>query len=619
MLTWVDFTNPSRQAEAWDNLFKSLQGDSSVPPGETGDLPGAAGLPPGSYVPFTRNALFTGREADLESLAEKLLEGKFTNTVISQAVTGMGGIGKTQLAVEFAYRYGYRFKGVHWLDLRDVAALEGAIARCGTKMGYTHADQRELVAATMNTWVEDGPRLLILDNFEEVAQSNDVLAQFQHPSLRLLVTSRRKDFPRSSGLRVQELGVFSDAESLDFLEKTLEHAEAPEARKALAETLGYLPLALELAASYININKIGIEGYLKELADVLKHESMQAEWFQELDVTNPTKHDQSLFGTFQLSWREVKDEAGQKVFMIAGYCAPNTPIPLEIFLKTLELEEKDLQKALYRLNALGLLADVKGLPAVHPLLAAYARTAAGSSEGLLEKLADKLATLAKQANDQVDQTGSLGWFVPLRPHVFSAAEFAETSGAQDAANLLGNLGYYLREIADYSGAKAAYERALKIFEKQLGAEHPNVATLVNNLGLVLKDLGDLAGAKAAYERALRIDEASYGPDHPEVATDVNNLGRVLQDLGDLAGARAAFERALRIDEAIYGPDHPRVATDVNNLGSVLKDLGDLAGAKAAFERALKIFRKFLPEEHSYIKWTQGNLDGVMRELKGKTK
>ena len=73
----------------------------------------------------------------------------------------------------------------------------------------------------MKAWTVDGPRLLILDNFEDVTQVNEVLARFQHPSLRILVTSRRGDFPRSSGLRVQKLGVFSEDESADFLEKTL--------------------------------------------------------------------------------------------------------------------------------------------------------------------------------------------------------------------------------------------------------------------------------------------------------------------------------------------------------------------------------------------------------------
>jgi tetratricopeptide (TPR) repeat protein len=362
--------------------------------------------------------------------------------------------------------------------------------------------------------------------------------------------------------------------------------------------------------------------------------------------------DQSLFGTFRLSWLELKDDASQKVFMIAGYLAPNTPIPPEIFENTLELEAKELSKALYRLNALGLLTLVDDLPSIHPLLAAYARTL--SSDELLEKLADKLARLARQANDQMDQTSGPGWFVPLSPHVLSAADFAEGAGIPAAADLLGNLGYHLQRIVDYQGARAAYERALKIDEAAFGPDHPKVATIANNLGSVLEALGDLVGARAAYERALKIDEAAFGPDYPKVATRVNNLGSVLEalgdragakaaferalkidaaafgpdhpkvairannlgsvlkDLGDLAGAKAAFERALKIDAAAFGPDHPNVARDVNNLGSVLKDLGDLAGARGAFERALKILRKILREGHPSIKIVQDNLDTVMK-------
>src|SRR5574341_1181736 len=558
-LTWVDFRAGLNDEDA---LYRLHCGICGIKPGESPEREKAAdgGLPRGSYLPFTRNALFTGRENELQSLADHLLKDKASSTVISQAITGMGGIGKTQLAVEFAWRYGHRFRGVHWLDLRDPSALEPAIALCGTHMGYTHVDQREQVAAILQTWMADGPRLLILDNFEDVTQSNDVLVRFQHPSLRLLVTSRRKDFPKSAGLHVQELGLFSEAESADFLEKTLEWVETSAARKALAEKLGRLPLALELAANYININQITVQDYLKELANILQHESMQAEWFKELEVTNPTKHDQSLFGTFQLSWREVKDETQQKIFMLAGYCAPNTPIPLEIFKRTLELEDKALSKAIFRLNGLGLLPSANGLPSIHPLLAAYSRALALSSKDLLEKLAGKLAGIAEQANKQVDQTGRFGWFEPLRSHLLSTAEFAEEAGVQDAANLLGELGYYLEKIADYKGARSADERALKIFERVLGADHPTVAIVVNNLGQVLADLSDLAGAKAALERALQIDEAAFGPEHPNVARDVSSLGSVLYSLRNLAGAKAAFERALKIGEAAFGPDHPKVAT-----------------------------------------------------------
>jgi hypothetical protein len=135
----------------------------------------------------------------------------------------MGGIGKTQLAVEFAYRYGHHFKGVHWLNLRDPEELEEVIAICGAHMGIDIESKSSLSAASAATehlWKVDGPRLLILDNFEDVTKTGTVLSRFQHPALRLLITSRRKDFPKSVDLQIQELGIFNEEESLEFLSRT---------------------------------------------------------------------------------------------------------------------------------------------------------------------------------------------------------------------------------------------------------------------------------------------------------------------------------------------------------------------------------------------------------------
>ena len=113
----------------------------------------------------------------------------------------------------------------------------------------------------------------------------------------------------------------------------------------------------------------------------------------------------------------------------------------------------------------------------------------------------------------------------------SVAEKAEIAQIEKAGELWNSLGYYIRDLADYAGAKAAFERAIKIDEAAFGPDHPNVAIRVNNLGSVLKDLGDHAGPKAAYERALKIDEAAFGPDHPNVAIDVlrNKVGEMRQE------------------------------------------------------------------------------------------
>jgi tetratricopeptide (TPR) repeat protein len=587
------------------------------------ELPPPGDLPLGSSLPFPRNPLFAGREAQLRALAEALTPaltpapspkgrgGRETSVVINQAIAGMGGVGKTQLAVEFAYRFGRYFRGVHWLNLADPSQLDAEIARCGRAMNLANFpdDQPSQVALTLHVWKSDGPRLVILDNFEEPAALQAALSQLGHSSLRLLITSRRTDWPPTSGLRPLPLEVFTPAESLDFLRRALpKRRDRDEELARLAEQLGHLPLALELAARYLNGHpRLGLEAYLEQCRAALEHPSMRA-W--RADLPAPTGHDLDLQRTFAFSWQQVQDETARGVFRMAGYLAPNVPIPPEIFERALDLSSEACDETLGLLYGLGLLKEGEDhLPAIHPLLAEYARLLARETGGLLEKLADALGDLSNEALE----TGLPAHFQLLRPHLPLLAAHAETANLEAAGRLWNSFGYHLWMVADYPAARAAYERALKIDEAAFGPDHPEVATDVNNLGLVLHALGDLAGARAAFERALKIDEAAFGPDHPKVAIRVNNLGGVLHALGDLAGARAAFERALKIDEAAFGPDHPDVATDVNNLGNVLYALGDLAGARAAFERALRILEAALGSEHPQVALGVNNLGEVLRQ------
>ena len=159
-------------------------------------LPGA--LPPGSRLPLPRNALFTGRAQDLRSLQDFGGLGGGLGGAPAIAITGIGGVGKTQLAVEFAYRYGYRFRGVHWLDLRDPALFDEQVAACGAAMGLPRAPEEDLAAyaaRVIAAWKADGPRLIILDNLEDPTAARDILRRLQHPRLRLLLTARRAHWP----------------------------------------------------------------------------------------------------------------------------------------------------------------------------------------------------------------------------------------------------------------------------------------------------------------------------------------------------------------------------------------------------------------------------------------
>jgi tetratricopeptide (TPR) repeat protein len=338
------------------------------------------------------------------------------------------------------------------------------------------------------------------------------------------------------------------------------------ALQKLAEHLGHLPLALELAGRYLErLSRLGIDDYLAGLEKALDHPSMK-NWKPELGSL--TNHDLSLAQTFAQSWEQLAAPLARQVFIKAGYCAPNTPLPAPVLEAMLadEPEMPALDEALADLLALGLLKEG---PAMHPLLAQFAHRL-DVDGALLGEFSIELSKRAIQTNHKTDQTGDYSLYAPLLPHVRAVAGSAEAAGLEKAGELWNSLGYYTRAMADYAGAKAAFENTLKILEANLGPDHPYVAVGVNNLGNVLQDLGDLAGAKAAFERALKISETAYGPNHPTVAIRVNNLGNVLQALGDLAGAKTALERALAILEKSLPPDHPNLRLVRKNLRIVQK-------------------------------------------------
>ena len=479
-------------------------------------LPGD--LPPGSYLPSPRNALFTGREKDLRRLTEVVCGphsgggGHAAGGVITQAIAGMGGVGKTQLVVEFAYRHGYRFRGVHWLDMSDPALLGERIAARGEEMGLRQAEgetRDDYADRVLKVWKADGPRLLLLDNLEDLEAARKNLHRLRHSNLRLLLTARRRDWPDYLGLEVLPLDEFTPEESRAFLRRYLPAERAADADlDRLADRLGHLPLALDLADRYLKRQKhITVAEYLARLEDLFAHRSMQG-WRE--DLGSPTEHDLSLRATFALSWDRVQGEDGRRLFCICSLLAPNTPIP-EPILRLVVDDPEELGDAVSELVDLGLLKEG---PAIHPLLAEFGRDltptprpspSSPTGEGVgVRSFLPALAALAEETNDRIDKTGDYTQFVPLLPHVRAAAGHTEPIDPPAAGRLWNNLGYHLRDIADYAGAWAALERALGIKEAIYEPDHPSIATTVNNLGLVLQDLGDLTGARAAFERALGI-------------------------------------------------------------------------------------------------------------------
>ncbi len=284
-------------------------------------IPHPAPLPPGSRMPFSQNPLFVGREDDLKALA-KTLKGGGT-AAIGQiqiaAATGLGGIGKTQLASEFVHRYGQYFAaGIYWLSFANPAAIPADIAACAP-LTETSLELETQVRRVLAAWQSPLPRLLIFDNCED----ETLLNQWRPPSggSRVLVTSRRSSWDATMGVETLTLGVLTRTESITLLHNHQPDLEQDEA-EAIAAELGDLPLALHLAGSFLARYRYAVTAttYLKQLQDqsLLDHASLQGRG----TTYSPTGHKLHVARTFALSYEERLDTADETDALAVGPVSP---------------------------------------------------------------------------------------------------------------------------------------------------------------------------------------------------------------------------------------------------------------------------------------------------------
>ena len=257
-------------------------------------LPNVATLPAGSRMPYARNPLFVGRQAELLQLAQAVKGGETIAVGQIAAATGLGGIGKTQLAVEFVHRYGQYFAGgVYWLSFADGAALPAEVAACGMVMAgmpdaFEALDLETQVRLVREAWQRPLPRLLVFDNCEE----QDLLAEWRPTSggCRVLVTSRRQQWDPALGVQALVLGILPRPQSIELLRKFRPELAADEpVLDHIADELGDLPLALHMAGSYLKRyqDEVTPAKYLEQLQapDILHHRSLQGSGF------SPTGHE----------------------------------------------------------------------------------------------------------------------------------------------------------------------------------------------------------------------------------------------------------------------------------------------------------------------------------------
>jgi tetratricopeptide (TPR) repeat protein len=565
-------------------------------------------------VPFPRKAFFTGRDKLLKRLHMQL---RTVQTVISQpqAISGLGGIGKTQLAVEYAYRYGEEYRVILWVHAETTETLTTSyteIARL-LQLPQRDAQKQEIIVQGVKDWLSSQPNwLLILDNADEP----DVLIQFLPPQLRghLIVTTRAADLSNLGLGFGHALAVkpFTNKEGVPFLLrraglKQISFQDREYARLIVNELDG-LPLALNQVGVYLKTTGSSLAAYWK---------MYQMQRAMLLSIQDDRAYPRSVAATLLLSFERVeqRNPVAADLLRLCAFLAPDA-IPEELLSQDggeLSNELAPDAVAVFQLNldqAFKVLNDYSLLTRdphtrtliVHRLVQAvlYDSMSAQTRQQWMRRAVQAVNTAFPTIEFE-------GWSTceRLLPHMITCADWFEQVpfATSDTATLLNKVGYYLSHRGRYKEAEPLLQRALE----KSGNDPLERASILNNLAELSRLQGHFTERESYYLQALELRELHLGPNHRDVARNRNNLAILYWQQRKNELAEPLFLQALATYEQTLGPDHPDTAKSLNGLANLYQTQEKYEQAEPLYLRALHIWEQHLRPDHPYTAACMNNL------------
>lgn len=655
-LIWVDLFGVE-EAHARARVRRALRGPTR--PSEPALFPGAEPAPPdGVRVPGSLPAVwnvpprlraFTGRRALLAALRERLTSGE---RAVVQALYGMGGVGKTQLAIEYAHLFAGDYDLVWWVDAERAELIGEQFATLGLRAGWVKEGTADAAAtaAVMDRLRGMSRWLLVFDNAESAA---DLKRWLPARTGHTVITSRSGAF---AAVAVPvEVDVFTRAESIELVRQYLPPIRDADA-DMLAEALGDLPLALAQAAGLMEETRIPVAGYLAELKAHAR--DLMAEG-------QAHGYPISLAATVDLAVRRLSDgePAAVELLHMCAHLAPE-PIPLAWFeaapadvlggqLAAVAAAPMAFHRTLGRLARLGLVRLTEETIQLHRLTQAVLRERRIAEDRDRDRQrVERLLANARPAGDSNDPKSWPAWAV-LLPHVL-ALEPAE-AGPELRETALNGLWYLLMRgdygtalprathvhqrwaarlgedhrdtlmvaaaaamahqyAGQYAKARALNEETLARCRRVLGEDDGQTLGVANNLADNLRALGEYEKARALDEDNLARRRQTFDEDHPSTLTAANGLAIDLWHLGELEEARALAEDILTRRQRVLGENHPNTLRSAQILGLVFRGLREYERARALDEATLTHLRHVLGPDHPETLVTANNLALTLRDL-----
>ena len=560
--------------------------------------------PPGLPVRLgPRPAALAGREGLLAELDTRLVGAGVQLGPRVAVLYGLGGAGKTSVAIEYAHRHVAEV-GVCWqFAAEDPTVLAAEFAELAAQLGARElVDVRDPVASVHGVLARaETGWLLVFDNVTDRAS----VARFIPPAGpgRVLVTTQNQHWPAGQALDVPELDVEVAAGFL--MSRTGDRDRA--AARELAGALGGLPLALEQAAAYVAASGTSLGLYLR---------LFRVRQTDLLARGEAAGHPLDVAATLGLALSRLGEDAPEAVaaLQLLAFLAPD-PVPLTALLENAPVADLavvatvgplagdvvaagDAVAALRRYSLVTVAGD--GLVLVHRLVQDVTRDQLNDGQASQwQQAAASLIEAAVPADPQLP--ASWPACAMLLPHARIVLPLT-SRGILRIARALGYSGSYLTAQDLFQQITAAHEE-----DENYGPQHPRTLTTRASLANWTGEAGDRAGARDQLTALLSVRERVLGPEHPSTLTTRASLANWTGGAGDAAGARDQFAALLPVRQRVLGPEHRRTLFDRANLAHWTGEAGDAAGARDQFAALLRVSERVLGPEHPSTLTIQGNL------------
>ncbi len=536
-----------------------------------------------------RNPRFTGRDGMLTELRRRLRGGE--GTLVVQALYGLGGVGKTQLTLEYAHRFAADYDLVWWIDAAQPVLIPDQLAalaaRLGLAPGPTVTDTVDRLLAELRA---RGRWLLVFDNAEH---PGDIAGYQPGGAGHVLVTSRSPGWGALGGRL--EVDVLARAETMALLRARIPALDE-ELADELAAELGDLPLAAAQAAGYLEQTDLPAADYLRRFRE------HRATLLARGEVVGYSGRIDTAWA-LSLERLHGEDPAAVQLLELAAFLAPD-PVPLSLFTDHPQLLNEPLSITAADPDAL---ADTLGALVgyslarrhpdgfqVHRLVQAVIRQRLPPDQQ--QATAQRVVALLTAASPG-DPEDPVSWpaYTQFAPHVLATAPLADHSPA--ARQLVLDTIRYLQAHGDSHGGRAVVEQLLDRWRSILGPDHPDTLSIARTLTLALIAVGEAEAARALGEDTLQRSRRVLGPDHPTTLWAAMALIQASNEPGDSEPARALGEDTLQRSRRVLGPDHAITLLAAAALALTRVAVGEAEPARALGEDTLQRCCRVLGPDH----------------------